>query len=379
MMKYALSVLFVLIGINVTAQFHYNEEIKSNKFPVYKVDKLNLPDIKEGKKPKSIILLIGDGMGIAQIQAGMTVNKGLLYLNYFKNTGFSKTYSADNYITDSAAGGTALSSGYKTKNGMIAMTPDSVPVETILEIAEKLGKSTGLVSTSSITHATPASFIAHQVSRNMYEDIAADFMNTDFEVILGGGYDNFAKRKDGRNLLEKFKDEGYQVMTNMDEIENVKDGKLVGLTATGHNPPFDERGDMLPRAAETAIDILDNNKKGFFLMVEGSQIDWGGHANNTDYIVGEMLDFDYTIGEALKFAAKDKNTLVIITADHETGGMAIAGGSYSEGEIQAAYTTKSHTGVMVPVFAWGPGSEEFRGIMDNTEIFKKMKELITHQ
>ncbi|MFC0878170.1 alkaline phosphatase [Saccharicrinis sp. FJH2] len=376
-MKYALSVLLVLIGLNVTAQFHYNEEIKSNKFPVYKVDKLNLPDIKEGKKPKSIILLIGDGMGIAEIQAGMTVNKGLLYLNYFKNTGFSKTYSADNYITDSAAGGTALSSGHKTKNGMIAMAPDSVPVETILEIAEKLGKSTGLVSTSSITHATPASFIAHQASRNMYEDIAADFMNTDFEVIIGGGYDNFAKRKDGRNLLKKFKDEGYQVMTDMNEIEKVKDGKLVGLTATGHNPPFDERGDMLPRAAETAIDILDNNKKGFFLMVEGSQIDWGGHANNTDYIVGEMLDFDYTIGEALKFAVKDKNTLVIITADHETGGMAIAGGSYSEGEIQAAYTTKSHTGVMVPVFAWGPGSEEFRGIMDNTEIFKKMKELIT--
>ena len=233
-----------------------------------------------------------------------------------------------------------------------------------------------MVSTSSITHATPASFIAHQPSRNMYEAIAADFLNTDFEVIIGGGYNNFAKRKDGKNLLDNLKNEGYQVLTDMDQIAKVKNGKLVGLTAGVHNPTFDERKDMLPRAAETAMNILDNNKKGFFLMIEGSQIDWGGHANNTDYIVGEMLDFDYTIGEVLKFAAQNKNTLVIITADHETGGMALAGGDYSKGEIKAAYTTKSHTGVMVPVFAWGPGSEDFRGIMDNTEIFKKMKQLI---
>ncbi|MFB6319320.1 alkaline phosphatase [Saccharicrinis sp. FJH54] len=378
-MKYTLSVLLVLIAINVSAQFHYNEEIKTHKFPVYKVDNLDLPKIKEGKKPENIILLIGDGMGIAQIQAGMTVNRGMLYLGYFKNTGFSKTYSADNYITDSAAGGTALSSGEKTRNGMIAMSPDSLPVETILEIAEKLGKSTGLVSTSSITHATPASFIAHQPSRNMYEDIAADFLKTDFEVIIGGGYDNFAKRKDNRNLLDTFKDKGYQVLTDMKQIEDVKAGKLVGLTAGEHNPPFDERGDMLPKAAETAIHILNTNRKGFFLMIEGSQIDWGGHANNTDYIVGEMLDFDYTIGEALKFAAKNKNTLVIVTADHETGGMALSGGDYDSGEVKASYTTKSHTGIMVPVFAWGPGSEEFRGIMDNTDVFKKMQKLLTNK
>lgn len=375
-MRFNILILLFFASVSLNAQFNYNEEIKSKKFPVYTVDELNLPNIKEGKKPKNIVLLIGDGMSVAHIQAGMTVNKGYLYLNHFKNSGLVKTHSADRYITDSAAGGTALSAGQKTNNGMIAMTPDSSAIETILEVAEGLGKSTGMVSTSSITHATPASFIAHQPSRNMYEAIAKDFLNTEFEVIIGGGYDNFAKRKDGDNLLDAFKEKGYRVATDMAEVKNADTEKLVALTAEKHNPPFDERGDMLPVATITALDILSENKDGFFLMVEGSQIDWGGHANNTDYIVGEMLDFDYTIGEVLKFAAKDKNTLLIVTADHETGGLAIAGGDYEKGTVKGAYTTKSHTGLMVPVFAWGPGSELFRGIMDNTDIFCKMKQLM---
>lgn len=375
-MRYIILLSALLLSGTLMAQFHYNEDIKNNKFPVYKVDKIDLPHIKPGEKPQNIIFLIGDGMGIAQIQAGLTVNGGMLYLSYFKNVGFSKTHSADDYITDSAAGGTAMSTGKKTNNGMIGMTPDSVPVETILEIAESQGKSTGLVSTSSITHATPASFISHQLSRNMYEAIAADFLKTDFEVIIGGGYDNFAKREDGENLLQEFKDKGYKVLTDINDIKRVEHGKLVGLTAEKHNPPFDERKDMLPVASETALNILDDNKKGFFVMIEGSQIDWGGHANNTDYIVGEMLDFDYTVGEALKFAAKDKHTLVIVSADHETGGLALAGGDYEKGEVTANYSTKSHTGIMVPVFAWGPGAEKFTGIMENTDIFKHMKELM---
>jgi alkaline phosphatase len=139
---------------------------------------------------------------------------------------------------------------------------------------------------------------------------------------------------------------------------------------------LDERGDMLPVATNTAIDILSNNKKGFFLMVEGSQIDWGGHAGSTIYIVEEMLDFDRTVGKALEFAANNKETLVIVTADHETGGMAIVDGNYETGMVKGEFPTGSHTGVMVPVFAYGPGAEQFTGIMDNTDIPNRIRKLL---
>jgi alkaline phosphatase len=233
-----------------------------------------------------------------------------------------------------------------------------------------------LVSTSTITHATPASFIAHQESRNMYEEIAADFLKTDIDVFIGGGIDHFTKRKDGRNLMTELEQNGYQVETDINKIKNAKSGKLVGLTAPEHNGRVTERGDMLPVATNTALKILSNNKDGFFLMVEGSQIDWGGHAGSAIYVVEEMLDFDLVIGQVLEFAAKDKNTLVVITADHETGGMAITGGNTTEGTVKAAFPTGSHTAVMVPVFAYGPGAEEFGGIMENTEIHAKTKKLL---
>ena len=331
------------------------------------------------KKPKNIILLIGDGMGVSQVFAGVTANHGHLFLDNFKHVGFSKTQSASDYITDSAAGGTALSAGVKTYNGAIGVDANKKPVKTILEDAEEEGLATGLVSTSAITHATPASFIAHQEKRSMYEEIAADFLKTDIDVFIGGGRDHFLKRKDGRNLVEELKAKGYDYETDINKIKNIKSGKLAALTAEGHNGRLAERGDMLPASTETAINILSNNKKGFFLMVEGSQIDWGGHANSTIYIVEDMLDFDKTIGKALEFAANDGKTLIVITADHETGGLAVSGGDMNTGMVKGAYTGGGHTAVMVPVFAYGPGAEEFGGIMENTDIHKKMKQLLLNE
>lgn len=328
------------------------------------------------EKPKNIILLIGDGMGVSQVFAGLTANKGSLYLENCKHIGFSKTHSADNYITDSAAGGTALSAGQKTYNGAIGVDVNKNPIKTILEEAEEKGLATGLVSSSAITHATPASFIAHQPKRSMYEEIAADFLKTDIDVFIGGGLDHFTKRKDGRNLADELKAKGYRFETDIEKIKKVKNGKLAGLTADIHNGRTADRKDMLPVATKTALNILDNNEKGFFLMVEGSQIDWGGHAGSTIYVVEDMLDFDQVIGQALKFAAKDGETLVVITADHETGGMAITGGNLDEGTVTGAFPTGGHTAVMVPVFAYGPGAEAFIGIMDNTEVNKKMKKLL---
>ncbi len=378
--KIKLMFILLSVGLSVVAQDQYLTAKSDTTDKVYIAkDTYRVKTYSQkfkAKKPKNIIFLIGDGMGVSHVFAGLTANKGHLFLENFKHVGFSKTQSADSYITDSAAGGTALSTGHKTNNGAIGFDAQNKPVKTILEEAEEKGLATGLVSTSSITHATPASFISHQAGRSMYEEIAADFLKTDIDVFIGGGTDHFTKRKDGRNLIEELKAKGYQVETEMEKIQKVKNGKLAGLTAPVHNGRMIERTDMLPVATNTALDILDNNKNGFFLMVEGSQIDWGGHASNTVYVVEDMLDFDRVIGQTLEFAAKDGETLIIVTADHETGGMALTGGSIENGVVKAAFPTTDHTAVMVPVFAYGPGAQEFTGIMENTDIFFKMKKLL---
>ena len=325
------------------------------------------------QKPKSIILLIGDGMGTAQIYAGLTVNHGSLNLERCTHVGFSKTQSSDNYITDSAAGATAFSIGRKTYNGAIGVDSSGVAHETILETAEKNGMGSGLVATCSITHATPGSFIAHQPQRSMDQEIAADFLKTDIDVFIGGGRKHFENRKDGRNLLAELKAKGYEVADSTDDWKKHTTGKLAALVAQDYLPKMSEgRGDYLKVATETALKLLSSKPNGFFLMVEGSQIDWGAHGNDTGYATGEMVDFDKAIGAALDFAKRDGHTLVIITADHETGGMALTAGDMKNGTVEAKYVTNGHTGVMVPVFAFGPGADAFSGIYPNTYIYTKM-------
>jgi len=330
-------------------------------------------DKKAPAKAKNVILLIGDGMGHAQLFGASVLNKQSLVIESFPVTGMSKTSSADDYVTDSAAGGTALSAGQKTNNGYLAVDPQKQPLQTILEIAEKNSCATGLVSTSSVTHATPASFIAHVADRNSYEDIALWFLKTDIDVFIGGGYDHFAKRADGADLTQQLTKKGYTLATNMDDVAKHKTGKLAALVAPVHCAKMSEgRGDMLPKATRKALELLSVNKKGFFLMVEGSQIDWGNHANDRDYVFSEMLDFDQAVREALEFARKDGNTLVIVTADHESGGLTLPSGNLAKGEVGTAFSTKGHSGVPVPVFAYGPGAENFTGVFENTAIFTKI-------
>ncbi|HAN19347.1 MAG: hypothetical protein A2X13_01605 [Bacteroidetes bacterium GWC2_33_15] len=324
------------------------------------------------KTAKNIILLIGDGMGVSQIYAAMSVSSKTLNLEQFKVIGFHKTYSANDYITDSGAGGTALSTGVKTCNNCIATDTLGNPLKTILEIAEKNNKATGLISTSSILHATPASFIAHVKSRNNLEDIATWFLKTDIDLFIGGGRKQFICRKDGLNLFDSLLERGYFITDSLHKIQNNKSAKYAVITAYEHNPKYSEgRGDLLPDAAEKAIQILSEKENGFFLMIEGSQIDWGGHDNDINYVVTETIDFDKAIGKALEFAKKDGETLVIVTADHETGGLTLVDGN-TDKKITAKFSTDNHTGVMVPVFVYGPGAENFGGIYQNTEVFNKM-------
>ena len=329
------------------------------------------------KHVKNIIMFIGDGMGVSQLYAGMTVSKQPFYLEKFPYAGFLKTYSTDNYITDSAASGTAMASGEKTNNGMIGVTPDGKPVKSIVEIAHENGISTGVVSTSSVTHATPASFVAHNAGRGNYEDIAADFLNGTIDLFIGGGEDHFRKRKDGKDLTVELKKAGYDVVYSLDELMKSNSTKIAGLLAKEHMPKAHEgREGMLVEITRKAIQVLDRDEDGFFLMIEGSMIDWASHDNDMQYAYSEVIDFDKAVGVALEFAEKDNETLIIVTADHETGGLAITGGSITNHTVTGTFASKGHTGVMVPIFSYGPNAERFSGIHDNTFFLKEFLELL---
>lgn len=324
---------------------------------------------------KNVIVMIGDGMGVSQVYAGLTGNKGSLNLEKSQFVGFSKTYSSNNYITDSAAGGTAIACGTKTKNGAIGVDAEGNPVQSMAEYAAENGLAAGVVASCAITHATPASFVAHQLNRNMQEEIAVDFVNSDLTLFIGGGKKYFDARSDSINLLEQLKAKGFQVAFTMDEVKQTTSGKLAALVAEEHPAAYPERGEFLPESVQAAINILKSNDKGFFLMVEGSQIDWAGHSNDKDGIVNEMLDFDRAIKVAFDFADQNPNTLVVITADHETGGMSLTGGDLTKGEVETNFGSTGHTAVMVPVFAYGAGAKEFAGIYQNSDILSKVIKL----
>ncbi|MDP4270705.1 MAG: alkaline phosphatase, partial [Bacteroidota bacterium] len=221
------------------------------------------------QKVKNIIVMIGDGMGFNQVQAALTVTGNNLNMAKFPYTGIEKTYSANNYITDSAAGGTAIACGVKTNNGMIGVTPDTVPVQSILSVAEKNGLSTGIVVTCNLTHATPATFYAHAGSRNSTQEIASWFPKSGVDVAIGGGINDFEKRTDGRNLSNELKQAGYTVAYSMNEAAKAPvKSPLLTLLAEDHPKKASEGRDYLPSAVELAMKRLSNNKKGFFLMVE---------------------------------------------------------------------------------------------------------------
>lgn len=349
-----------------------NEEITT----LQKIEGKELTTVISNQRPQNVIFLIGDGMGLTQITAGSIAKKTPLVLEKFRQIGLVKTYSTK-LITDSAAGATAMATGSKTYNGAISMNIHQEKLKTIVEYAEEADWLTGIVTTATVTHATPACFYGHQPTRSrVNQKLAAEFMTKNIEVLMGGGWNYFKDGLDGRDLIAEAQEKGYFVTDNINQVGDYRPEKMICLISAKLPPKLEERGNFLPLAAKKAIDILSYPKSNFFLMIEGAQIDWGGHQNESDYIVEEMLDFDKTVQEAFDFAEKDGNTLVIVTADHETGGYSINGGSQKDGKVEGKFTSDYHTATMVPIFAYGPGAESFAGIMDNTEIFYKLKYLM---
>ena len=334
--------------------------------------------------PKNVILLISDGTGLSQISSAFYFKESAPHYARFKHIGLIKTSSSREDVTDSGASATAFACGVKTFNGAIGVADDSTEVKNLVEIASLKNIKTGMIATSSITHATPASFYAHTISRGSTEEIALQLVNSDVDFFAGGGLHFFENRKDGQNLMSTFVDNQFTMDTvSLKNISTIRSVQKVGylLGKYDMDPISKGRGDFLPKATELAAQFLSKDDSGFFLMVEGSQIDWAGHKNDADYLISELNDFDDAIGKALDFAEKDGNTLVIVTSDHETGGFTLAakkktsedGKEYSDySEIGMTFSTGGHSATLIPVFAYGPGSDQFTGIYENTEIFNKI-------
>jgi alkaline phosphatase len=338
--------------------------------------------LQEEKKAKNVIFLIGDGMGLSQISTTFYYNpEKVPSFTRFKKIGLINTSSGREKVTDSASSATAYSTGVRTYNGAIGVDLDTLPIQNVVEFLSPQGYSTGLVSTSSIVHATPASFFAHIDSRSKYESIAAQLVHSDIDFFAGGGNEFFSKRSDGLNYLDSLGAYGFNVDTaSLDAFRRLEAGQKYGyLLADDGMPEMTKgRGDFLLEATEKAIDYLKQDEDGFFLMSEGSQIDWAGHSNNLSYLIREMIDFDMVIDAVLDFAEKDGNTLVVVTADHETGGFSLSAAdirrqaNYSI--IQPGFNTPNHSATLVPVFAYGPGAELFQGVYNNNEVFNKILE-----
>ena len=353
--------------------------------------------VEVNKKAKNVILLIGDGMSASQITSYRLLKEGpngRIAVDNFPISGIVLTHSADAIITDSASSATAYSTGSKTKNGFLGVDQEGRILENLTEKLDNFGFVSALISTSEVTHATPAAFSSHVDSRRNTDEISSQMLESKVATILGGGRkfflsaENGGKRKDKRDLLEEAK-KSHKILMHKHELDIsgiTPSDRILGLFADEHlrdeeNPDNHSSEptltEMLRFSLERAEAAIDNQCRGSFIMVEGSQVDWAGHANNIDYLERELKEFDEATRYALEYAKKNPDTLVVVTADHETGGLLIepiALSYYTGNNIKFSFNTAigggSHTGVPVPVYAYGPGSLNFSGTLDNTDVYR---------
>lgn len=334
--------------------------------------------MKKGRV-KNVILMIGDGMGLSHMYSAWVANKGELNIETCDCVGLAKTYCYDKLVTDSGAAGTALATGHKTRYHSVGVDTLGMPLPSLMDVAKAEGKSTGVVVTCRLNDATPAAFCAHNKDRDKAEEIVSDYVDCDVDFIFGGGKNYFTRRSDKRNILAEMQNLGYQIPQSMDSLKHIQQGKVLAVLSDYDLPEPSIRKDILPDAVLKALELLSQNEKGFFLMVEGSQIDDYGHSNRALPLMEEILDFDQTVGKVCEWAAENEETLVIVTSDHETGGVTLLGGDIANGDIELNFSTGEHSGVMVPVYAWGPMAFMFAGIYENTDICAKLEYLLVHE
>lgn len=319
--------------------------------------------LSENKKEpvKNIILLIGDGNGLSQISSSVLANKGQLTLTQLRNIGLINTTAADNFTTDSAAGATAFATGKKTNNRFIGVDTEGKPISSLTEILSEKGFNTAIITTDEITGATPSAFYAHQKDRGMEKEIASDLIKSKLTFFAAGG------RSKIPNLS------GFSKVDQPKDIARSTSQRLAYFMSENNVPSvLKSRGNLLSEVTENGLEFLKSKNKPFFMMIEGAQIDSGGHANNVATIVTEGIDFDRAITKAIQFADQNPGTLVIITADHETGGFSIPHGDLKNSVIEGDFTTDDHSATLIPVFSYGPKADLFMGVYQNNEIFHKI-------
>ncbi|PZR29835.1 MAG: alkaline phosphatase [Citrobacter freundii] len=327
--------------------------------PAYRNDGMDKP-------VKNLIILIGDGTGLPQWYAGYTANRGALNVFNMRNTGLSKTSSYDSYVTDSAPGATAISSGVKTNNKAVGVDHTGKALTLIPDLVRKRKMKTGIASSGDITDATPADFYAHQSERSASAAILRDLLTANVDLLMG---------KAPAALKGTLADSVSAKFNWVRSFDDIKAGSAKPWLMTDSIAGLyvaEGRGDWLQKAYAKSISLLSSNKDGFFLMLEAAKVDHGGHSNKLPLVVTEVMDFDQLIGKAMEFADSNGETLIIVTADHETGGLTLTGGDYAKGSVSGQFSTGGHTALPVPVFAYGPQSQLFTGVYENTEIFNKI-------
>lgn len=359
---------------SANAQYNMPTQTFTYEHP-YAVEKLQAP---KGKKVKNVILMIGDGMSLMHVYTAWAANRGKLWLENAQATGLSKTWAVKKLVTDSGSGGTSLATGVKTVYHAVGVDPEGKPLTSLVDVAKELGKDAGMAVTCRLWDATPCDFCCHNIDRDKEEELVGDYPTSGVDFVFGGGAQKFTNRKDGRDIFKELQKKGYHISRTLDDFFAYdKNSRIFAVPYDKDTPLPDERGDLLARASMKGISLMNQNKNGFFMMIEGSQLDDYGHFNQLDLLMKETLDFDQTVGEVMKWAAKDGETLVVVTADHETGGLTLVNGNKEEGRVECCFSSKDHTGAMVPVYAFGPGAENFTGIFENTDVFKKIKKLMT--
>ena len=313
---------------------------------------------------RNVVLMIGDGMGLEQVSAALVANRGALYMAGMPCTGLSRTYSADHLITDSGAGGTALAAGRKAGNYSVGVGSDGRPLRTLIDVARDGGRRTGVCVVCRLNDATPADFCCHDTDRDAAWRIAAGYPDCGVDFIAGGGMKYWRDRPDGRDILADMAAKGYRTCRTFDELDAADRLPVVAVLDTLELPVALERGGRFRGMVRKALGLLDN-PDGFFLMVEGSCIDDWCHAGRIDRAVEETLDFDRTVGDVLRWAAADGETLVVVTAD-------LLDGDLAEGLVRVNFASEGHNGILVPVFAYGPRAAEFTGMYENCELSRRI-------
>ena len=337
----------------------------------------------KNEKVKNVILIIGDGMGLGATASWMiNQNYAPTCFDRAQYAAVVKTYSANSRTTDSAAAATAMATGHKTDNSMLGMLPDSTKPASIAELAKAKGLGTGIVVTSYVQDATPAGFYAHVGKRGERKQITEDLIAFKPDIIVGGGRKYFTEKKyTDVNLLDKAVGEGFTYVSTPEEFYSAWTTPILGLLDEGNQLDEAEiNSDLLSDLAGHTYEILEKNKNGFFAMIEGSHIDHAAHANNSEMVLWWMEEFDKLVNAAFDYADTHKGTLVVVTADHETGGITLVPGSkdFTKGEsgLEMNYSSTSHTGSPVLLYSYGASSWKFSGVMENTDIFKKIKSVL---